>query len=201
MQAFKRIDKASVAIFDADELELVESLLGQLIELIVDDAHGCQLSPSISDAEEDLIARLERELNNGGAVFEVGPGSDPVMRRLFPVAYQDDEAASYDFHQFTAQEQSQDKVDAARLMLADLAASQGHGTCEVRDEHLWAWLKSLTNLRLALSVRLEIDSAETSEALAELPQDSPRAWIFSVYEWLGWVQESLLVAQDPTLGE
>lgn len=200
MQAFKRINQSSVATFDADELELVESLLGQLVELIVDEAYGCQFSPCVSSDTEDLFTRLEREIVSGGQAFEMGPQVDPVIQRLFPEAYPDDESANHDFHRFTAQAQSQDKVDAARLMLADLALAQGHGFCEVSDEHLWAWLKSLTNLRLALSVRLDIKTAEDSEFLADLPEDSPRAWIYSVYEWLGWIQESLLAAQEPTLG-
>lgn len=38
--------------------------------------------------------------------------------------------------------------------------------------------------------------AEDSERIAELPDDDPRSWVFSIYEWLGWIQESLLATQD-----
>jgi len=53
------------------------------------------------------------------------------------------------------------------------------------------WLLALNDLRLALSVRLEInpDSFETFETLSE---EDPQKPIYAVYFWLGWLQESLL---------
>ena len=68
----------------------------------------------------------------------------------------------------------------------------GDMRCAVPDEHIDAWLKTLTAVRLALSVRLGILTADDADRLAELPEDDPMAAVFSVYEWLGWVQESLL---------
>jgi len=43
---------------------------------------------------------------------------------------------------------------------------------------------------------MELSDAEDSERIAELPDDDPRSWVFSIYEWLGWIQESLLATQD-----
>ena len=73
-------------------------------------------------------------------------------------------------------------------------ADSGH--CTVPSAHTIAWLKSLTNMRLALAVRMGIETAEDAEELAELPDDDPRSWVYSIYEWTGWVQESLLAVQD-----
>ena len=63
------------------------------------------------------------------------------------------------------------------------------GVIEELDAKIW--LKGLNDLRIALSVRLEIDetSFEKFELLAEDDQQKP---VFAVYFWLGWLQTNLL---------
>ena len=61
--------------------------------------------------------------------------------------------------------------------------------------HLSAF-RVATNLRLAVAVRLGIEDAQSADVLAELPASDPRAWVFDIYEWLGWVQESLLACLE-----
>ena len=60
-----------------------------------------------------------------------------------------------------------------------------------------AWLLTLTDLRLALAARLEIvdDDWERPE------DDDPRAANFGVYDWLTYLQESLVqsLIEGPTL--
>jgi len=53
------------------------------------------------------------------------------------------------------------------------------------------WLVALNDLRLALSVRLEIDE-ESFELFESLPDEDPQKSIYAVYYWLGWLQENLL---------
>ena len=55
------------------------------------------------------------------------------------------------------------------------------------------WLIALNDLRIALSVRLEIDS-ESFEKFELLPDEDPQKSVYAVYFWLGWLQENLLTA-------
>jgi hypothetical protein len=56
------------------------------------------------------------------------------------------------------------------------------------------WLRTLTSVRLAVATRLGITDAESAEELAELPDSDPRAFMLSVYDWLGFAEETLLSA-------
>lgn len=191
-----------VCDFEPAELDLLESLLGQLIELLLDDAAapggpGTNRLPAIDDESDDIFARLEREMAPNEDYFDLQPAIDPVLKRLYPDAYPHDAAASHDFQRFTQTAQRDDKVACAQQMLADLAQARADGgRCRVRVAHTTAWLKALTNLRLALAVRMDIQHADDADELAELPDEDPRSWVFSIYEWTGWVQESLLAAQE-----
>ncbi len=199
MHAFRRLKGQLACQFEPAELELLEGLLSQLIELLLDDSAGATGPGTnrLAQADEDIFARLEREMSpHATDYFEDEPSIDPVMQRLFPDPYPDDPVASHDFHRFTHTAQLDDKVAAAQLMLADLQASVASGHCQVPTHSVTAWLKTLTNLRLALAVRLDINDAEDAERVEELPDDDPRSWIYAIYEWLGWVQESLLAAQE-----
>ncbi len=203
MLAFRRSRDLAVCDFETAELDLLESLLGQLIELLLDQGTGLfgpgtrPLPADTAGPGEDILARLERELDPGSGQFELQPVVDPVLKRLYPDAYPADPAASHDFQRFTQAAQRDDKVGCAQRMLSDLRIARADsGHCTVPSAHTIAWLKSLTNMRLALAVRMGIETAEDAEELAELPDDDPRSWVYSIYEWTGWVQESLLAVQD-----
>lgn len=204
MHAFRRESGRVACLFEPSEVSLLSGLLGQLLELLLEDSPGAT-GPGTRridgdgqglSAEEDIFARLEREMAPRGDYFEDEPSLDPVLQRLFPDPYPDDPEASHDFQRFTHAAQLDDKVSAARLMLSDLSTICDQGRCAVPDAHTTAWLKSLTNVRLALAVRLDIKDAEDADRAAELPDDDPRSWVYAIYEWLGWVQESLLAAHE-----
>ena len=57
-----------------------------------------------------------------------------------------------------------------------------------------AWLRTLTSVRLAVATRLGITDAVSAEQLAELPEDDPRSFLVSVYDWLGFAQETMVNA-------
>ena len=54
-----------------------------------------------------------------------------------------------------------------------------------------AWLGFLNDTRLTIGTRLEI-SEENHDALADLPDSDPRAGLFQVYDWLTFLQESIV---------
>jgi hypothetical protein len=61
------------------------------------------------------------------------------------------------------------------------------------SESALAWLGAFNDIRLALGVRLNVDE-NSHERLELLSPDDPMHAVFAVYSWLGWLQESLVVA-------
>lgn len=191
MHSFRRRRGQLTCTFEAAELSVMTSLVDQFMELLTSDDMPPRIPGELG--EQDLFAALEREFDETPAAnFGQSPQVDPVLRRLFPDAYRGDQQASAEFRRFSLAEQRDAKLDAAVMMLADLNQVGEDMRCAVPDEHIEAWLKTLTAVRLALSVRLGIVTAEDADQMAELPEDDPQFAVFSVYEWLGWVQESLL---------
>lgn len=193
VRGFRRRRDTLVAILEHQEIDLVMSLIEQMVNLLNDEALGGLATGTCGfDDELDLFERLERELGEPAGDLCSYPDTDPVLARLFPDAYPDDSQASTDFRRFTQCAQRDAKMAACVQVLDDLASVSTDGTCVVEMGRVDSWLITLTNLRLAVAVRLGIEDAQSADALAELPASDPRAWVFDIYEWLGWVQESLL---------
>lgn len=115
---------------------------------------------------------------------------DPVLARLFPDAYQEDDGAAAEFRRYTEIGLRDGKIAAATAVLDDLGSG---GEVLLDTEHAQAWLRALNDLRLALGTRLEI-TEETHERLAELDPDDPRFPAYAAYDWLSFLQESLVRA-------
>jgi hypothetical protein len=121
---------------------------------------------------------------------------DPVVARLFPDVYPDDPATSADLRRYIEADLKSAKLDQAGAMLAALPPEGG----EVRldDEQAEAWLRALTDARLALGMQLGIDDdtdlvEEMDEAVLRDPV-SVRVAQLSVYAYLSELQESLVEA-------
>ena len=122
--------------------------------------------------------------------------ADPVVERLFPDVYPEDPAGSADLRRYTDDDLKTAKLDQARSILSVLPADGG----EVRldPEQAETWLRALTDVRLALGLRLDIRDdtdleAELDDAVLRDPT-SPRVGQLSVYAYLTYLQESLLEA-------
>ena len=63
------------------------------------------------------------------------------------------------------------------------------------DEAL-CWLGFLNDARIAIGIRLEV-TEENHDELAELPEGDPRAGLFDVYDWLTFLQDSLVKLHLP----
>ena len=163
------------------EATLLESLMDQLSGLLAGED-----GPVVAD---DPFERWQAEFSDSEALDR----SDPVIERLFPQAYPGDAAASAEFRRFTQARQRQARVDQAELVMDALRASDGgRRPVQVRVVELDLWLKALTALRLSLAVRLGIETAEDADLLDALDDDDPRGYTYRVYEWLGYLTESLL---------
>ena len=172
------------------EVELLTSLVKQLVELVSDGSPaGFPPGPEPADAFEALVADLEVDPD------EPDLSEDPVLKRLFPNAYPHDAAASSEFRRFTERDLRAKKVVEAQVVLDRLAATElGARDLRIPREEVEAWLRTLTSVRLAVATRLGISDAEAAEELNALPDDDPRSFMVSVYDWLGFAQETLINA-------
>jgi hypothetical protein len=56
-----------------------------------------------------------------------------------------------------------------------------------------SWLRSFTDVRLALATRLGVEEGD-EEYWYDLPDDDPRGQAHEIYEWVGYLQETLVDA-------
>ncbi len=180
-----------VATFSGFEADLLRSLASQLVELLRNEA----ATPTTShDPLEDL-------LDFSGPTTEP---EDPVLVRLFPTAYPDDDEAAGEFRRFTEGTLRDRKAQSAALIIDMLEDAGLPGELdedglmvdiELTPSEALAWLKSFTDIRLALAVRLGIE--EGDEAYwRSLPDEDPRAQVHDIYEWVGYLQETLVDAMS-----
>jgi len=182
------------AAFHQVEIELMRSLVGQLLELV----RGQPTARDPRWSGDPLAAAF-------GLDEDPSRPTDPVVLRLFPDGYREDDEAAAEFRRFTERSLRDAKAASAATTLASLEAV---GLKESAKEDVskrekvrmrldaaqaQAWLRTLTDLRLALGTRLGVEEGDEEhwEALAD---GDPRRYIHDVYEWLGWVQETLVRA-------
>lgn len=190
MKKFKRRGDFISTRFSTYEVGLLSSLITQLVDM-VSDGEPHQFAPV--DPAEDVFDQLSRQLDADPDEPEIS--DDPVLQRLFPPAYTHDADASSDFRRFTERDLKTKKITEAQFVLERLAATdEGAHEVRIRTDEVDQWLRTLTSVRLAVATRLGISDAETADELAELPDDDPRSFMLSVYDWLGFAQETLISA-------
>lgn len=188
MKRFQRKRGMLTTQLSSYEVELLTSLVKQLIELVSDGEPDGFSTPDVS---EDPFERLVRDLEVDPDEPEVS--DDPVLKRLFPNAYPHDAAASSDFRRFTERDLKTKKVVDAQAVLNRLSETKlGSADLRIPRAEADVWLRTLTSVRLAVAARLDITDSESAERLAELPDEDPRSYMVSVYDWLGFAQETLI---------
>jgi hypothetical protein len=150
-------------------------------------ASGGVTTAIFTEAEGSVLASLAIQV---GELIQAAPASDPVMGRLFPHAYPDDPVAQDEFRRLTGEDLSARKSANARVIADALGA--GHWPREVVLEPAEAvrWLRALTDIRLVLADRLDVDDDG-------MPARDASDDMIAVYDWLGGVQESLVRSLDP----
>jgi hypothetical protein len=178
-----------IATFSGFEAELLRSLSSQLVELLRNEAA----------APHDHADPLEAMLSFDGPTSEP---DDPVLARLFPTAYPEDEEAASEFRRFTEGALRDGKAAGAATVIdtleeAGLPSQLGEQKLvidvELDPPTALVWLKTFTDLRLALATRLEIEQDDDAY-WAALPDDDPRVQAHDIYNWIGLLQETLVEA-------
>jgi hypothetical protein len=179
----------AVATFSGFEADLLRSLASQLVELLRNEVA----------APTEAADPLERLLDFSGPTTEP---DDPVLARLFPTAYPDDQEAAGEFRRFTEGGLRDAKARSAVLIIdtleeaglpPELDEDGLHIDVELGPEDSASWLRSFTDVRLALATRLGVEEGD-EDFWMSLPDDDPRTHVHDIYEWVGCLQETLVLA-------
>ncbi|MEY3433839.1 MAG: hypothetical protein RL057_219 [Actinomycetota bacterium] len=172
MSSFRPLDNGDLLItFTSQEAHVLINLTEQLLELLADgDGQSHQVDPLLH-----LVG-----ISNSEA-----PPEDPVLRRLLPNAYEDEQAAG-EFRRYTEHGLREKKKAHALLIYeallpqdedwnGDTPLDKGSIQITISMADSLAWLGGLNDLRLALAVRLGFGSEKgkpQAEDLADANQQN-----------------------------
>ncbi|MFC7343027.1 DUF2017 domain-containing protein [Saccharopolyspora griseoalba] len=166
------------------EAAVIRGLVGQIKDM---------LTARADEAPEDELAQL-----TGIRTGPTTPPEDRVLERLLPDFYRRDPITG---------DTDEDEADAAGAMRSLhepelLEAKTGNaslvletcpkmgGEVQLTGEQADGWLSAINDVRLALGTALDIEE----DMPDELPDDDLRREHLGVYQWLTWVQDSLVSA-------
>jgi hypothetical protein len=202
MAGFRGTSGGATARFAAAQAAIIRDLVGQVIELIGADAEDDGATRP-DDTTTDELGQRSGGLPTDGTVDaddlaamvgfaeDAELPDDPVLARLLPDAYSDDPEASGEFRRYTEQGLRSGKTAAARTVLATLPP--GGGRIRLSEPEAQAWLRALNDIRLALGTRLGVTD-DFDEQVAEMGPEDPRSAYVGVYQWLAFLQETLVQA-------
>ncbi|MDR1212584.1 MAG: DUF2017 domain-containing protein [Propionibacteriaceae bacterium] len=171
------------------------------------DAAGTVLHLSLGPVEVDLLIELVTELR----LLVAGPPTaddplenwaaelaapaidqdDPVIRRLFPPAY-DAVERDAEYRRLTeAGLRATKEAEAVTVVTALRAARRRPGVTIGPGQRL-AWLRTLNALRLTLATRLGVRDEVSADQIEDLDPADPRHGLVQVYHWLGYLLETVL---------
>jgi hypothetical protein len=176
---FRRTRRGIEVQLSRDEARLLRSLLSELLGLLHEEGSGAPADPL-----EAMVGISEGEL---------APPADPALARLLPDGYRDDPEAAAEFRRYTEPSLRAGKRAAARTVLATLPDAGGR--LHIDDAAAQAWLSSLNDLRLALGTRLDVTD-DMHDRLAAMRYDDPALPELLLYDWLGFIEETLVEVLD-----
>ena len=193
MSGFERHRRSGrvIATFTGFEADLLRSLASQMVELLRNER--AEPAAPTADAFEAMMA----EFSGATTIPE-----DPVLARLFPTAYTDDEESAADFRRFTESGLRDGKAAVAGSIIDTLEdaglppeLTEDGLVIDVELTHAdaEAWMRAFTDIRLALATRLGVEAGD-EHYWHSLPDDDPRAQAHDIYEWVGYLQETVVEA-------
>ena len=176
--SFRPVPGGAAAFFEEAQAGVIRFLVSQVAELVSADSTAADSGIDSDDLEAQLGLSSHAELPD-----------DPVLARLLPDGYSDDPEASAEFRRYTEETLRSGKIASAQTVLSSLPS--GGGQVRLSEPECQQWLKALNDVRLALSVRLGITD-ENEDMSERLAAEDPRAAYVWVYQWLAYLQESLV---------
>jgi hypothetical protein len=181
MAEVRRRAGAVQVVLSGEESSALAALAAQVATLLADDA------PSPDETADPLEAMV------GMTTEAVEVPDDPALKRLLPNAYAD-EASAGEFRRLMDGELRRLKtsaLDELREAVAD--AGESGVKLRLKPQQAEMWLQALTDIRLVLGTRLDV-TEDLEDHWAKLTPDDPMAPLLAAYEWLGWLQESVVLA-------
>jgi Domain of unknown function (DUF2017) len=182
---FRPVPGGAACFFEPAQAGVIRSLVSQVAELIRSDMAAAADGPGEKGAgggPDELEMLL-------GLSANAELPDDPVLARLLPDAYRDDPEASAEFRRYTEESLRSGKLNSAQAVLASLPA--GGGEVVLSEPECQQWLRALNDVRLALGTRLGITD-ENEDLSADLSVNDPRSAYIWVYQWLAYLQDSLI---------
>ena len=184
MNGWTRTDGHRVADLSQQESAVIRGLVGQIKDM---------LTARADEAPKDELAEL-----TGIRTGPSAPPEDRVVARLLPDFYrrdpitgdtdEEDADAAGAMRSLHEPELLEAKTGAAQLVL-ETCPPMG-GKVKLTSEQADNWLTALNDVRLALGTALDVED----DMPDELPEDDLRREHLGVYQWLTWVQDSLVTA-------
>jgi hypothetical protein len=196
-RAFKRKGARFVARLDADEREIVVGLLQQTHDFLA----PVPREPT-GDPFDDLVGRLGLPKIAEWGEDDPQGHRDPALERLFPSAHPENPGLAVEFRRLTEYGLRERKaanlataIGALRLRERD----KGDGDKLSLDQaQAQAMVVALTDVRLVLGERLGLRTDEDADALQDrleaASEDDPQLYLAACYDFLTWLQESLIQA-------
>lgn len=192
-RAFRRKGDRLVGKLDEAERLIVASLMEQTRSLLAPDV------ASTGDAFADLVASLESSVATPeGMPRGTDPGDrDPALARLLPDAHRGDPAVAAEFRRLTEQDLRRRKSDGLTAAIDALRRVNEGDRVSLDQPTAAAFVVALTDTRLLIGERLGLRTEEDVEALERqlgADPDNPAAYAAAVYDFLTWLQDSLVGA-------
>lgn len=184
MNGWTRKNGRVVADLSQQEAAVIRGLVGQIKDM---------LTARAEEAPQDELAEL-----TGIRTGPTTPPEDRVMGRLLPDFYrrdphtgetdEEEAGAAGAMRSLYEPELLDAKTGVASLVLE--TCPRDGGQVVLTAEQADGWLSALNDVRLALGTALDVDD----EMPDELPEDELQREHLGVYQWLTWVQDSLISA-------
>ncbi|GAB2619705.1 DUF2017 domain-containing protein [Pseudactinotalea suaedae] len=188
MKGFARKRGVYVAQLDRTERTILSRVVADTALLL-----GTRLDIERPADDDDPLAGLAWSADG------VAEPSDPALARLLPSASEDEDVAA-EFRRLTEGDLRAAKVERLRMVWGALLAPGER--LEVLPERAMDFAAALTDVRLVLAERLEIQTDDDADAVYQAATrrrrsgevDEVRAALASLYMALTWLQESLMSA-------
>jgi hypothetical protein len=175
MASFSKSTRGLLLHLDESEVPILRQTAAEILEMITDRRSG--------SAGDDPLARMV-----GISTNDQLP-ENPVLARLFPDAYEDDQSAR-EFRRYTESSLHEKKEQAIVRLLSSLPGI-GEADIDLDLAGIDEWMRAINDLRLALGVVLEIDE-DYDARFADVSENDPLFITVHVFYWLGWLQQNLI---------
>jgi hypothetical protein len=152
---------------------------------LVSRARDGSIQVNLGDAEREVLQDVLGQLRDA----LVADTDDPLLQRLFPPAYPDDEEKEAGFRVLARDELLESRLRGIEEVESSLSAAT------LRTEQAEAWMRSFNALRLVLGTRLDVREDDDRGPIAGDDPDAP-AWL--LYELLSGLVDDLVGVLSPS---